>query len=81
MRVMLESGIFSRFMPDSLSRLCLHIRVFEGAILHDELSLSINILSILPRLRPAIGQKSALCLCHNSDRSVQALLQPRQRHY
>jgi hypothetical protein len=38
---------------------------FEGAILHHELSLSINILSIQPLLRYANGQKSALSLCHN----------------
>jgi hypothetical protein len=58
---------------------CSQIRIFEGAILHDELSLSINILSILTVLRYVNGQHSALLLCHNNDRSGQALLQPRQQ--
>ncbi|MFT7472549.1 MAG: hypothetical protein ACI8XU_002449 [Kiritimatiellia bacterium] len=79
MRITLKCAFFSRFTSDSLSRLCSQIRIFEGAILHDEHSLSINILGILPLLRSANGQKSTLCLCHNSDRSVQAFLQPRQR--
>jgi hypothetical protein len=89
MRVMLECGFLPRFAPvcpglrrfapDLLSRFCSQIRIFEGAILHDELSLSINILSILTVLRYVNGQNSALLLCHNNDRSGQALLQPRQQ--
>lgn len=42
------------------------IRIFAGAILHDALSLSINILGILRVFRAENGQKRALGLCHNS---------------
>lgn len=47
MGVMLESEFLFRITPDSLSRISSQIRIFAGAILHDELSLSINILAIL----------------------------------
>ena len=43
----MKTAFFSRASPDSLSCITLRIGIFEGAILHDELSLSINILAIL----------------------------------
>ena len=67
MRVMREWVFFKWITSDSLSRISSQNRIFEGAILHDELSLSINILSILTVLRYVNGQNSALLLCHNND--------------
>jgi len=80
MRGKLVCGFSSRFVPDSLSRTSTLIRIFEGVILHDELSLSIKLLSILLSLRYMNGLKSALGLCHNSARSGRAMFLLRRRY-
>ena len=79
MRVMLECGFFCWFTPDSLLRISSPVSIFEGVILHDELCMSITILSILTVFGLLNEQNSTLCLCHNSAPAMLALLQPRQR--
>jgi|GEM_PF-6159494 len=79
MRVMLACEFFSGFTPNSLSRIGSQIRIFEGAILHDALSLNITILSVLLAFWRVNGQKIAISLCHNSAPKAQTLLQPQQQ--
>jgi hypothetical protein len=66
MRVMREWVFFKWITSDSLSRISSQTRIFEGAILHDELSMSINILSILMIFEKVHEQKCTLCVRHNN---------------
>ena len=66
MRVMREWLFFNWITSDSLSRISSKTRIFEGAILHDELSMSINILSILMIFGQVNKQKCTLCVRHNN---------------
>ncbi len=79
MKVMFECVFFSRTAPDLLSRITSLIRIFAGAILHDELSFGINILRILTQLWDLNGKKTALRLWHNNAPKVQTMLRPQQR--